>query len=192
MYSTKVKRSWSVLWVSVGLGCLAFVGDAALAAAAPPNGELSVAYRQLSDGKLSDGVHHITLWCFDGRCSLTTLTLNQCFQGRFYPKVERTSTEEGNLSVVEIREGLLIAEEKHPETTFKFGFTYTVRSKPELSRLMGLHGVRWFDNLTGFSGGAVKQSTILDEVITWELVPLKGRFPRIKAACEIMLDGVPE
>ena len=65
----------------------------ALAGEMPPNGELRVAYRQSEGGKLSESVHHVALGCSDGRCSLTTLTLNQCSWGRFYPKIEQAHRE---------------------------------------------------------------------------------------------------
>jgi hypothetical protein len=161
----------------------------------PPNGSLKVAYRQLSEGKLSESVHHITLWCGDGRCSLTTLSLNQCGQsgkkGEFYPRVERTSTQEGNLFLTETTNGELGAEEKHPEATFKYRFTYKVRQDPELSKIFRSKQTRWFGDLTGFTGAVVKDSSVLGKIISWELIPLKGKSPRIQAACQIMLDGVP-
>lgn len=187
-------RQLAFVCLSAGVSCLIFGGVSF--AGEPPNGKLRVAYRQLQEGKLSDSVHHIRLWCSAGRCSMTTLTLNQCTPTdtgpAFYPHVERSSTEERNLSVIEISEGVLLAEEEGPETTFKYRFTYTVRSNPELSKMVGSRTIRWFDRLTGFSGAAIKQSVLLGKVITWELVPLKGRLARIKAGCDIALDGVPE
>jgi hypothetical protein len=162
----------------------------------PPNGSLKVAYRQLLEGKLSESIHHLVLWCGDGQCNLTTLTLNQCgsWDERkvFYPKVERTSTEERNLSVTELSSGVLAAEERHAETTFKYRFTYKPRTDPKLSKLTRLQGTRWFGDLTGFSGAVVKDSSIMKKVVSWELVPLKGRSPIIEATCKILLDGVPD
>src|SRR5438093_9638722 len=57
-----------------------------------PDIHLALSFRQLEDGKLSEGVHLFELWCEDGRCDLTLLTLNQCLEGRFFPQVERFST----------------------------------------------------------------------------------------------------
>src|SRR5262245_12255634 len=95
----------------------------------PPNGKLEVSYRQLQDGKLSDSVHLLTLWCSDGRCSLTTVTVNQCTQtdqGKaFYPKAERTATHEGGLSVVETAPGTLLAEENLGISNFRYQFMYS-------------------------------------------------------------------
>lgn len=192
----KRRRGWPLCTVALFfvLGTIVSAGDRSVAATPPPNGELRVAYRQQEDGKLSDSVHHVTLECVRGECSLTTLTLNRCEAGRFYPGIERVSTSEGNLSVIEIRDGVLEAEARHPQTTMKYRFTYTTISDQEaLKRLQRLQlGGKWFRDLTGFSGAVVKQSDILDEVISWKLIPLKGRFPRIEVGCQIMLDGVPE
>jgi hypothetical protein len=187
-----LRGSVSLACLSFGVGCLVFTAHSSRAAGLPPNGELKVAYRQLDAGKLADSVHHLSLWCSDGRCSLTTLSLNQCVFDAFYPKVQRTSTEERNLAVVEIDDGVLEAEERYSGTTFKYRFTYTVRSDPRLSKELGLQGIRWFGELSGFSGAVVKYSAILDKIISWELVPLKGRNPKIEAKCKILLDGVPE
>jgi len=171
------------------------VATSGLAADWPPNGELSVAYRQLEEGKLSEGVHRIGLWCLDGRCSVTTLTLNQCWpfaEGRsFYPKVVRTSTEEGNLWLKETANGELSAEEKYSGATFKYRFTYKIREDSELSKMTRTKQTRWFGDLTGFSGAVLKDSSILDKIISWQLIPLKGRFPKVEAACRMLLDGVP-
>ena len=76
----------------------------------PPNGSLEVAYHQREEGKLSDSVRLLNLWCLDGRCSLTTITVNQCLKtgegDGFYPKAERTSTDEKNLVLTEERSSL--------------------------------------------------------------------------------------
>ena len=160
-----------------------------------PNGILEVAYRQLTDGKLSESVHNITLSCYDGKCSMTTLTLNQCFDfpdGKsFYPKIERTSTAEGNLVVNMIKKGIIDVEEKFSSSTFKYRFTHKTQSNPSLSKSVGAHTVLWFDDLTAFSGAVIKQSDILNKVISWQLVPLKGQTAIIKPACDINLKGVP-
>lgn len=162
------------------------------ALAGPPNGSLRVAYHQLLDGKLSESVHHVELTCWDGRCSLTTLTLNQCMVGAFYPKIERTSTEEGDLIIAEIGNGVLVVEERHTVATFKYRFEYRVRTDQDLSRELRLREGRYFQDLISFRGAAVKQSPLLNQAVTWELLPLKGRSPAIEAKCKIALDGVPE
>jgi hypothetical protein len=155
---------------------------------------LQVAYQHLDSGQLSESVHHIGLLCADGRCSLTTLTLNQCIGGRFYPKVVRSSTVEGNLTVRAGGDRVLLVEERYlaDGVTLTYRFTYTVRRDSNLASALRMRHDQFFQELTGFSGAAVKQSETLEKVLTWELVPLKGRSPRIKARCEIMLDGVPD
>jgi hypothetical protein len=114
----------------------------------------------------------------------------------FHPIVERTSTREGNLTVVEVSAGILLAEERHPASTFKYRFTYTTRSAPELSK-PGVRGARWFDKVKGFSGGAVKQSDIVGSVLSWELVPVKattlgGTLAIIEPKCKIAVFTVSE
>lgn len=160
-----------------------------------PNGQLEVAYRQLIDGRLSESIHNIVLSCYDERCSMTTLTLNQCFDfpdGKsFYPKIERTSTGEGNLVVRAIEKGIVEVEEKYP-SSFKYRFTYKTKNDSLLSTNTGLRNNLWFDKLTGFSGAVIKQSAILKKVVSWELVPLKGESVVVKPACNINLKGVPK
>jgi hypothetical protein len=177
-----------------GVGLLLFLAATARAQT-PPNGVLEVGYRQLQDGKLSDSVHLLTLQCWDGQCSLTTVSVNQCSPtsaGRgFYPKPERTSTFEGNLSVVETTPGSLIAEEKHPATVFKYRFAYETRSNPDLSQQLGLKTIKYIVGLTGFSGSAIKDSAILGKVISWELVPLRGAVALVEPKCKIAVFGVP-
>jgi hypothetical protein len=118
-----------------------FVSNSMYAQPSVPNGILTVAYRQLSNGELSSGVHQLQLSCWDGICSLTTLTLNLCADfpdGRFfYPKVERSSTAESNLSVRRQGDTVLIAEEKHvEETILRYRFEYTIESDERLQKVL--------------------------------------------------------
>jgi len=46
---------------------LVVIGGPSHADNLPPNGSLKVAYRQLLEGKLSESIHHVVLWCGDGR-----------------------------------------------------------------------------------------------------------------------------
>jgi len=186
---------WCCL-VAAAVLALLFSPDLIHAQPSVPNGTLRVAYRQLSNGELSKSVHQLQLSCWNGACSMTALTLNQCADfpdGRFfYPQVERSSTREGNLSVRSQGDTVLIAEEKDAETTFRYRFEYTIKLNERLQKELGLQFNKFFGYLTGFSGAAVKDSTILGQVISWDLVPLQGRFPRIKLDCDVTLDGVPE
>lgn len=185
-----------VLRGSFVLACLFIASNNFAAMEQVPNGQLEVAYRQLTDGKLSESVHNIILFCYDEQCSMTTLTLNQCFDfsdGKsFYPKIERTSTNEGNLIVRVLEKGVLEVEEKFISSSFKYRFTYKTKSDPSLSKSTGLHNNLWFGELTGFSGAVIKQSVILKKVVSWELVPLKGESVIVKPDCSINLKGVPK
>ena len=150
-----------------------------------PNGILKVAYRQLTGGKLSDSVHQTELFCWNSVCSLSVLTLNRCMDGAFYPAIERFSTLEGNLSVSRPKsDTVLIVDVKLPDITLEYRFEYAIKSDEQSNKFFG--------DLTGFSGAAVKNSTILGRIISWDFVPLQGRYPKIKLDCDVSLDGVPE
>lgn len=185
-----------VLRGSFVLACLFIASNNFAAMEQVPNGQLEVAYRQLTDGKLSESIHNIVLSCYDGRCSMTTLTLNQCFdfsEGKsFYPKIERTGTDEGNLIVHTIEKGVVEVEEKFLSSSFKYRFAYKIKTDPSLSKSTGLRSNLWFGELTGFSGAVIKQSVILKKVVSWELVPLKGESVIVKPDCSINLKGVPK
>ena len=79
-----------------------------ISAAEPPlpNASLEVTVRQKQEGMLGKGLHLFHLWCWQGECSLTVLSLNQCGPGAhkpsFYPKVERFSTRDNNLKVSDV------------------------------------------------------------------------------------------
>ncbi|HBA38313.1 MAG TPA: hypothetical protein DCZ05_00810 [Deltaproteobacteria bacterium] len=156
-----------------------------------PNGTLRVAYRQSAQGKLSESVHQIELECWDGRCNLTTLTLNQCWPSSegmaFYPKIQRSS-----LKLVSVTHGTLEVEHLLEGARLLYRFAYRERDDPSTAQQLGLNTSRFFVSLTGFSGSAIKSSDVLGKVISWDLVPLKGQSVFIEARCKMMLDGVPE
>jgi len=156
-----------------------------------PDVRLKIAYKQKEEGKLSAEVFRVELFCFDGQCSMETLTLNRCIEfpnlffkkKGFFPIIQRTSTKDGNLSVILIEKGKLKVEEKIEDfsgsTNFRYSFTYV--------------GNFWEGNeITDFSGTANKYSAILGKEIAWELVPLKGVNVFIKPACDMILPGIPE
>jgi hypothetical protein len=161
-----------------------------------PNGTLSVAYRQVEQGKPSDSVHQVELSCWEGRCSLSTLTLNQCLNSSdgpaFFPKVQRSSTGDGDLVVRSVGTGALQAEETMDGARFMYRFNYRERSDPALAKTLRLSSARFFSGLTGFSGSVVKNSDVLGKVISWDISPLKGAFVFVEAKCKMMLNGVPE
>jgi len=69
-----------------------------------PNASLRVTVQQREEGKTSKGLHLLELSCWDGNCSLTSVSLNQCMesgsgQKAFYPAVQYSATWIGNLKV---------------------------------------------------------------------------------------------
>jgi len=69
-----------------------------------PNAILRVAVQQTEDGKVERGFHVFELFCWDGACSLTTLSLNQCGMSgsgkpAFAPKVRYSSMSANSLRV---------------------------------------------------------------------------------------------
>lgn len=183
------------------VSCL--IGSPALANDVPPNGKLSIGYRQLLDDSLSKAVYYATLTCYDGDCTMITVTLNQCLptpfgqEEAFIPKVERSSTSEGNLTVRMRDENTLIATEKNGDAVYSYHFTFISREDKDLATLLKSKQSRFFAEkqaVQHFTGGAIKDSTVLAKIISWELValknPSKGVWPVIEAACKFTLpDG---
>lgn len=172
---------------------------ASIASATPmvPNGSLLVSYHQKQDGKLSDGVHQIELVCADGQCYLDTLTFNQCFkiskgEHYFHPIIERVSTDDGTLRIISVEDNSLSFESKQGGARFLYRFGFKVRNEPELAKALKLKTDRYFAGITSFGGSAMKDSAIVEKVLSWELVPLKGTWVTVKADCDIRLAGVPE
>ena len=161
-----------------------------------PNGSLKVAYRMLEDGKLSDSVHQIELQCWNSRCSLTTVTLNQCLPfsagPAFYPKVERSATDDGDLSIASSRPGGLDLRQEMAGTTTTYRLTFTVRQDAALAQRLRSRGTTFFSDLVAFSGVAVRNSGVLQKVLSWELVPLKGHSVQVEPLCKIQVDGLGE
>lgn len=193
-------KRWTARVATTGLALLSLASSLS---AQVPNARLEVTYRQLQEGKLSKSVHYLILDCWNGECALTTLTLNQCVDfgwgpPRFFPKIERTTTEErtatGQRTLMVSRTGpnTIIAEETHPETFLRYRFTF-VKPKPEPGSIFDGFVI----NLTEFSGAAAKDSEILDKAIGWELVPLKSEigvsavaFAFVKLECLVQLPAV--
>lgn len=148
-----------------------------------PDVSLEVAVRQREGGSVGKGLHLAHLLCWQGNCSLTWLSLNQCGpagsgKDAFYPKVERFSTQEGNLEVTSLGNALQVKQIASEVTTrFRIGYETT----PSISLST---------KVTSFSGGFVKNSTLLRKVITVEYVPLIGSFSEIKLDCAALLPGI--
>ncbi len=170
------------IWI-VAVTILMYSPNFTYAQRSVPNGILTVAYRQLTDGKLSNAVYQLQLFCWSNSCSLTTLTLNLCIDGIFYPAIMRSSTSEGNLSVETQGDTTLIVKENTMGATLLYRFDYISRLYEQSNKT--------FLEITGFSGSAIKNSDILGRAISWELIPLQGRYPRVKIDCDASLESIP-
>ncbi len=78
--------------------------SAALSADNIPNVALRVTVQQKEEGRIDKGFHVLELSCWDGNCSLSSVSLNQCMESgsgkkAFYPKVQYSATWLGNLKV---------------------------------------------------------------------------------------------
>jgi hypothetical protein len=152
-----------------------------------PDVVLEVTVQQREDGKLDRGLHVLKLVCFDSRCSLTTVSLNQCHQSgegkpAFAPVVERSSTSEGNLSVTREGRTLVVREsgaDLGGDYVNNFRFEYALPAS-------GLAATK----LVSFSGGFVKNSVLLKKVITIEYVPLPRPFQVVALDCGVLLPGL--
>lgn len=152
-----------------------------------PDVALDVTVRQQEQGKIGQGLHVLELRCFDGRCSLTSISLNQCGQSgegkpAFYPKVQRTSTSEGNLTVT--REGrTLIVRESGADLGGDYVNNLRFDYAPAAAG-------RTATELLGFSGGFVKNSAVLGKVITINFVPLSSAYQVVGLDCGVLLPGL--
>src|SRR5262245_61625081 len=102
-------------WVALFFNLLAACHIFAAAEVPIPDANLRVAVRQKEDGKLGKSLHIVHLSCWQGDCSLTWLTLNQCTatvdgKAAFPPKIERSSTREGTLQVFALGDVLEVKE----------------------------------------------------------------------------------
>ena len=154
-----------------------------------PNASLEFTIQQKDAQRTEKGFHFLRLFCWDGECSLTILTLNQCGPSSsgtlgFYPGIARTSTREGNLEVT-TQGNVLVTKETGRDiggdyvTTLRIGF-----ERPPQGTTATL--------VTSFSGGFVKNSNLLKKVITVEYVPLlqgHGLQP-VRLDCDMLLPGV--
>jgi len=152
-----------------------------------PDVRLEVTVQQREEGKLERGLHLLELSCWSRQCSLASVSLNQCGesgQGKpaFFPRLQRSSTAEGNLSVQKIGDTLIVKETGSDiggDYVNNFRFEYEPATKGALAT-----------RLIGFSGGFVKDSAILKKVLTVEYVPLPKRNQVVSLDCGALLPGV--
>jgi len=148
-----------------------------------PDVNLRVAVRQKEDGKLGKSLHIVHLSCWQGDCSLTWLTLNQCIgavggKAAFPPKIERSSTRDGTLQVNPLGDVIEI-KETDPDVTTTLRIGYKKRANAVVAR-----------QVTSFSGGVVKNSDVLGKVITVEYIPFMGAYSAMQLDCAVLLPGV--
>jgi len=159
----------------------------ASSAASIPNANLRVTVQQKEEGKINKGFHLLELFCMDGNCSLSSVSVNQCAESgfgkqAFYPRVQYSATSMGNLIVRNEGSSLVVQE----TGTDMFGdyinnlrFDYESVEKDKI-----------INRLIGFSGGYIKNSSILKKVFTIEYVPLPEANQIVKLDCEVLLPGI--
>lgn len=152
-----------------------------------PNAHLRVTVQQKEDGKLNKGLHVLELSCWEGNCSLTCVSLNQCFKSgsgkqAFYPKVQYSSTWMGSLKVRNEGNSLVVQETGSDilgDYVNNLRFDYEPVDKDKI-----------INRLIGFSGGYVKNSTILKKVITTDYIPLSKANQVVELDCGVLLPGI--
>jgi hypothetical protein len=165
-----------------------------------PNLHIELSFRQLEEGVLSQGIHLLNLWCSDGRCDLTILTLNQCLADRFYPKVELDSNmmlagrNEGTLQVKSLGEGLLHIEQNllgEGKITYflRFKEAQTEAEKSQTHNSLFTRSDLKKIILTDFKGNFTKYSAMLDKVISVEYVPLTEEYTTLNLDCGALIPG---
>lgn len=152
-----------------------------------PNASLRVTVQQKEEGRITKGFHVLELSCFDGNCSLSSVSLNQCIEtgsGRkaFYPGVQYSATWIGNLKVRSEGKSLVVQEtgsDMFGDYVNNLRFDYEMTGEGKIA-----------NRLVGFSGGYVKNSALLKKVLTTEYVPLLKANQVIKLDCDVLLPGV--
>jgi hypothetical protein len=160
---------------------------AASSADSIPNAALRVTVQQREDGKINKGFHVLELTCWEGNCSLSSVSLNQCGESgsgkqAFYPKVQYSSTSIGNLKVRNEGNSIVVQEtgsDIFGDYVSNLRFDYEPVGKDKL-----------VTRLTGFSGGYIKNSAILKKVLTTDYVPLPKANQVMKLDCGVLLPGV--
>jgi len=142
---------------------------------------LKVAVRQKQGSRIDQGIHLFELFCTGGRCALQVLSLNQCFatsdgKSSFHPKIERFSTQEGNLKVTDTGSAVDVEE-----INVDVGGRSTTRLRMGYAKYAGQPLY-----VTSFSGAYVKQSDLLKKVISIEYIPLQGAFTSVDLDCPIV------
>ena len=152
-----------------------------------PNACLRVTVQQKQNGKINKGYHVFELSCLEGNCSLSSISLNQCFESgsykqAFYPKVQYSFTRTGDLKVKNEGNSFIVEEtgsDMFGDYVNNLRFDYEAVKEDKI-----------VNRLIGFSGGYVKSSQLLKEIITAEYVPLPKANQVIKLDCNVLLPGI--
>ena len=154
-----------------------------------PDVILEVTVRQKEQGKLAPSLHIMKLVCSRGKGTLISVSLNRCGlsgsgNNAFHPKIQWSSTEDGTLQIVNLGDVLEVKETSFDlggESTVTHRFGFAKRHSQDLLPT----------RVTSYSGGFVKNSAILQKVITVEYVPLIGEFNEVNLDCQtVLLPGV--
>jgi hypothetical protein len=168
---------------------LALVGAASPPVAQIPDGTLSVAYRRIEAGKLSEIVWYETLECWDGACTVATVAFQPCANsaaGKGYLVTVQTETPRGGgLTVSKVDDRTLAVEYRDSKVTISRRYAFSTITEP------GGSGRRFFSALEGFSGAGVTTS-MSGAPASWTLTPLKGAFVRLDRDCGPVLLSVVE
>lgn len=169
---------------------LALVGQASSPPVAQvPDGTLSVAYRRVEAGKVSEIVWYETLDCWGGACTVATVAFQPCANSPagkgFLVTVQTETTRGGGLTVSMVDDRTLAVEYRDSKVTISRRYAFSTVTGPRGS------GRRFFSTLEGFSGAGVTTS-MSGAPASWTLTPLKGAFVRLDRDCGPVLLSVVE
>jgi hypothetical protein len=169
------------------LGILVMMPTTVLSSDNIPNAHLRVSVQQKEEGKISKGFHVLELSCWDGNCSLSSVSLNQCMESgsgekAFYPKVQYSTVRMGNLKVRNEGNSFVLQETGSDiagDYVVNLRFDYKPAGKDKI-----------VNRLIGFSGRYVKNSDLLKKVLTRDYVPLPKANQVMKLDCGVLLPGI--
>ena len=169
---------------------LALVGQASSPPLAQvPDGTLSVAYRRIKAGHVSEIVWYETLDCQDGACTVATVAFPPCAaspagKGTLVT-VQTETTRGGGLTVSTVDDHSLSVEYRDSKVTISRRYVFSTVTRPRGS------GRRFFTTLEGFSGAGATTS-VSGAPASWTLTPLTGAFVRLDRDCGPVLLSVVE
>lgn len=182
-FSSMKKRAWLM-----HILLLMLAAPAAWAQQNIPDAILRVTVQQKEKGKMNSDLHFQELRCWRGTCSLITVTLNSCrpspiSAGKASPLIiERTSTNDGTLAVSREGNTLVVVENG---SDMGGNYVTTQRFTYEQTTDAGI-----ITRLTDYSGGFVKNSAAVKQVLTVEFVPFRRAYKEARLDCPLNLPGV--